>query len=163
AAAARGDPAHLRDRGPPPGGAMNAPRMATWMDRIAHDLRGPLAPMLTGIYLLRDGATNGGQRDDLLALMERQIQRLGSMIDEISDVNRAEKGRLVGRMESIDVDLLLDDVAARLRAVAPEIGFEPGARGQHIEGDILRVGQMLMTLLGLQFSRRHPAPVRARV
>lgn len=142
---------------------MSAPRMKTWMDRLAHDLRGPLAPMLTAIYLLRDAGTNGRQRDDLLEMMERQIQRLGGMIDEIGDIGRAEKGRLVGRMEPIDVDLLLDDVATRLQAAAPQITFEPDARGQRIDGDILRIGQMFMTLFGLQFSRQHPATVRARL
>lgn len=142
---------------------MNAPRVVTWMDRLAHDLRGPLAPMLTAIYLLRESGADGRQRHDLLEMMERQIQRLGGMIDEVSDISRAEKGRLVGRTESIDVDLLLDDIVARMRTVAPEITFEPGARGQRIEGDILRIGQLLMTLLGLQFSRQHPVPVRARL
>ena len=142
---------------------MNKPRVATWMDRLAHDLRGPLAPMLTAIYLLREGSADGRQRHDLLEMMERQVQRLAGMIDEVGDIGRAEKGRLVGRMESIDVDLLLDDTVARIQAAPPEITFEPGARGQRIEGDILRIGQLLKTLLGLQFSRQHPVPVRARL
>jgi signal transduction histidine kinase len=133
------------------------------MDRLAHDLRGPLAPMLTAIYLLRDGVTQGRQRDDLLVLMERQVQRLASMVDELSDIGRAEKGRLVGRMEPIDLELLLGEVAAPLHAVAPEISFAPGTRGSRIQGDVLRIGQLFRTLLGLQFSRHHPVAVRAQL
>lgn len=142
---------------------MSAPRMTSWMDRLAHDLRGPLAPMLAALYLLRDGGAGAGQREELLAMMERQIERLGGMIDEVSDLGRAEKGRLVGRREPIDIDLLVSDVAARLQAVPPEFEFAPGARALLVEGDILRIGQLFRTLLGLQFSRRHPAAVRARL
>lgn len=142
---------------------MSMPPITSWMDRLAHDLRGPLAPMLTAIYLLRDAGTQGRQRDDLLALMERQVQRLSSMIDELSDIGRAEKGRLVGRMEPIDLELLLGEVAARLHPVAPDISFAPGTRGARIQGDVLRIGQLFQTLMGLQFSRRHPVAVRAQL
>lgn len=142
---------------------MSMPPITSWMDRLAHDLRGPLAPMLTAIYLLREGTAQGRQRDDLLALMERQVQRLASMIDEVSDIGRAEKGRLVGRMEPIDLELLLGEVASRLHAVPPEISFAPDTRGSRIRGDVLRIGQLFQILLALQFSRRHPAAVRAQL
>ena len=142
---------------------MSAPLAAAWIDRIAHDLRGPLAPMLTAVYLLRDSQTSERQRDELLAVMERQIQRLGGMIDEVSDFGRAQKGRLVGRFEAIDVELLVADVVVRLHAVPPVVSFAPGIQGAEIEGDILRIGQLFQALLGLQFSRNHPMPVRARL
>jgi len=131
------------------------------MDRLAHDLRGPLAPMQTAVYLLRDGRTSDAQRGELLAMIERQVQRLSGMIDELSDFGRVQKGRLVGRVEAIDVELLVADVVTRLQSVPPEVSFGPGARGVQIEGDILRIGQLMRVLLGLQFSPRHPAPVRA--
>jgi signal transduction histidine kinase len=141
---------------------MSAPRLGAWMDRLAHDLRGPLTPMLTAVYLLRDTRTSAAQRDELLAMMERQVQRLGSMIDEVSDLGRAEKGRLVGRTEPVDIELLAADVAIRLQDAPPEVSFGPDARGVRVEGDVLRMGQLFRALLGLQFSRRHPVPVHAR-
>jgi K+-sensing histidine kinase KdpD len=142
---------------------MSAPRLGAWMDRLAHDLRGPLTPMLTAVYLLREARTSAAQRDELLAMMERQIQRLGGMIDEVSDLGRAEKGRLLGRVEPVDIELLVADVATRLQATPPEVSFDPGARGARVDGDVLRMGQLFISLLGLQFSRRHPEPVRARL
>ena len=133
------------------------------MERVAHDLRGPLAPMLTAIYLLRDPRTADGQRDELLAVLERQIQRLGGMIDEFSDLGRAGTGQLLVRRETIDVELLVSDTASRLQARAPQVSWSPGARGLEIEGDVLRIAQLFHTLLGMQLARGQPEPVQARL
>jgi len=142
---------------------MSAPIARTWMDRVAHDLRGPLAPMQTAVYLLRDPRIADGQRDELLAVLERQIQRLGGMIEEFSDLGRAGTGQLLVRRESIDVELLVSDTASRLQARAPQVSWGPGVQGLEIEGDVLRIAQLFHTLLGMQLSRGQPEPVEARL
>lgn len=142
---------------------MSAPQVKAWMARLAHDLRGPLAPMQTAVYLLRDSQVSDDQRDELLAVMERQVQRLSGMIDEFSDLGRAAEGRLVARREAIDVELLVADTVARLSAQAPQADFGAGAREAQLEGDVLRVAQLFHALLGLQLSRSHPLPVQARL
>ena len=133
------------------------------MDRVAHDLRGPLAPMQTAVYLLRDADIGQAQRDELLAVLERQIQRLGGMIDEFSDLGRAGTGQFLGRRETIDVELLVSDTASRLHTRAPQVSWGPGVRGLEIEGDVLRIAQLFHTLLGMQLSRGQPEPVQARL
>lgn len=133
------------------------------MDRVAHDLRGPLAPMQTAVYLLRDSRIADAQRDELLTVLERQIQRLGGMIEEFSDLGRVGTGQLLGRREAIDVELLVSDTASRLQARAPLVSWEPGVPGLEIEGDVLRIAQLFHTLLGLQLSRGQPDPVQARL
>jgi len=133
------------------------------MDRVAHDLRGPLAPMQTAVYLLRDAGIAEAQRNELLAVLERQIQRLGGMIDEFSDLGRAGTGRFLARRETIDVELLVSDTASRLHTRAPQVSWGPGVRGLEIEGDVLRIAQLFHTLLGMQLSRGQPEPVQARL
>ncbi|MGY1409242.1 MULTISPECIES: sensor histidine kinase [unclassified Luteimonas] len=142
---------------------MSALIARTWMDRVAHDLRGPLAPMQTAVYLLRDPRIADGQRDELLAVLERQIQRLGGMIDEFSDLGRAGTGQLLVRRETIDVELLVSDTASRLQARAPRVSWGPEVQGLEIEGDVLRIAQLFHTLLGMQLSRVQPEPVQARL
>lgn len=133
------------------------------MDRVAHDLRGPLAPMQTAVYLLREPGIADAQRDELLAVLERQIQRLGGMIDEFSDLGRAGTGQLLARREPIDVELLVSDTATRLQARAPQVSWGPDVQGLEIEGDMLRIAQLFHTLLGMQLSRVQPEPVQARL
>lgn len=142
---------------------MSVPQAKAWMDRLAHDLRGPLAPMQTALYLLREPKVDDGQRDELLAVLERQIRRLSAMIDQLGDIARAEKGHLVTRRETIDVERLVADTVTLLQAQPPHVDFAPGMQGMAIEGDVLRITQLFYALLGLQLSRSHPVPVRARL
>ena len=54
-----------------------------WLDRLAHDLRGPLAPLQTASYLLQRDDLDPARRTELLVLLERQTQRLARMLDEL--------------------------------------------------------------------------------
>ncbi len=129
----------------------NIPRRS-WLERLAHDLRGPLSPVQTAVYLLRDPRTGEADRAELLDVIDRQTKRLGRMIDEVSDFVRADRGRLLVRREDVDLDLLLEDIGPRLREMPPRITFEPGARGLAIHGDVVRLGQLMQAVLGFQIS-----------
>ena len=48
-----------------------------WLDRLAHDLRGPLTPLQTAAYLLRSGQVTPERQQELFALIERQTRQLG--------------------------------------------------------------------------------------
>jgi signal transduction histidine kinase len=142
---------------------MSAPLAKSWMERLAHDLRGPLSPMQTAVYLLRDPGLGDTQREELLAVLERQIQRLGGMINEFSDLGRADQGRLLARCDAIDLELLVLDTVARLQEPAPRVEFAPGTQTMRIDGDVQRIAQLFHVLLGLQLSRSRPMPVTARI
>lgn len=135
----------------------------TWVDRVAHDLRGPLAPMQTAAYLLRDSTMDPAQRTELLDLLEQQIERLGEMVGEVSDFGRAEAGRLIARWEPVDIESLLAELGAGLQSSTPDVALDDSARGVHVEGDMLRVAQMFQLLLGVQLAHGDPAPVAARL
>ena len=74
---------------------------ATLLDRLAHDLRGPLSPLQTAAYLLRRPDLEPERRDELLAIIDRQTTRLSSMVQEVSDWTRARQSRLVSRREAV--------------------------------------------------------------
>lgn len=142
---------------------MSPPLDDAWMDRVAHDLRGPLAPMQTAVYLLREPGIDADQREELLALLERQIQRLGGMITEFDDLGRARAGRLLGRHDTIEVESLLAEAVELLQARPPQVTLAPDVRGLAIQGDPQRLGQLFRILLGQQLARGAPAPVQARL
>ncbi|MBJ6978342.1 HAMP domain-containing sensor histidine kinase [Luteimonas sp. MC1895] len=135
----------------------------TWLDRLAHDLRGPLSPIQTAVYLLRAPGVDAGQRDELLAVLDRQAQRLGAMIDEFSDLVQADRGGLVASQEVVDVGMLVADAIARLPARPPRVDFAPDAGQLEVEGDGRRLGQLFDALLGLQAARGCTTPVEARI
>lgn len=76
--------------------------------RLAHDLRGPLAPLQTAVYLLRSGQLDDARRDELHDLLDRQTRRLGGMIDELDDWLRASQHRLLGTSTRLEPVQLLE-------------------------------------------------------
>lgn len=119
-----------------------------WLDRLAHDLRGPLTPLTTAIYLIRSDQVAADKQAELLELAERQAQRLGRMIDEIGDWARISQGRLLGRRETGEAGWLLDLALGEMRgAVAIEAAVAPEVAHAAIEGDQMRLQQLLRILV----------------
>jgi K+-sensing histidine kinase KdpD len=116
-----------------------------WLDRLAHDLRGPLAPLQTASYLLQRDDLEPARRRELVVMVERQARRLGGMIDELNDWTRAAQQRLLGPREHCEPSLLLDHalVGSGLAGTAIE---EDGSLAV-VDGDPQRLTQLLRTLL----------------
>jgi signal transduction histidine kinase len=130
-----------------------------WFQRVAHDLRDPLSPMQTAVYLLRSGEISAEERVRMLELIERQGVRLAGMIDELSDCLRAERGRLLGRRTEVDLAVLATLGVAR--ADAAPLRCEAAAGPLHMFGDDARLLQLLRILRELRLSPEEvlPAPL----
>ena len=105
-----------------------------WLDRLAHDLRGPLTPLQTAAYLLRSGQVEGERQQELFVLIERQTQVLVRMIEELSDWTRVSQDRLLGRREpcahamDLEAEPVVEVVLARrARLAAASIKAEPSS------------------------------------
>lgn len=122
------------------------------LERLAHDLRGPLAPLQTATWLLRQDGAAAPRRDDLLDIIDRQSSRLGKMVQEISDWVRARDGRLISRKELLAVPLLLELAPATEQGMPGWQGAQ-GLEDRVIEGDAQRLVQMLGTLSGVLQAR----------
>lgn len=124
------------------------PGLPTWMGRLAHDLRNPLTPLMTAVYLLKNEQLPADKRTELLDLMERQGQRLGQMLDELDDSIRAGQGRLLGQRESCDAGVLLELAFGEIRQ-APTIDViaTSAAARAAVDGDLMRLQQMLRILV----------------
>ena len=132
-----------------------------WLDRLAHDLRGPLMPLQTASYLLRSGHLEPERQQELCMLVERQTQRLVRMIDELDDWSRASQHTLLGLREASEPALLLDNALGGARfgsnATPPAIVDDTGETW--VDGDPSRLTQLLRTLLEY-VGRSRPAQVR---
>ena len=118
-----------------------------WIDRLAHDLRGPLTPLQTAAYLLRSGQVSADRQQELFALIERQTRQLVRMIDELGDWTRAAQDRLVASGEPCDLALLLDYARANAGAAGTNAIVDDRANGALVDGDPVRLTQLLRILL----------------
>ena len=134
-----------------------------WLDRLAHDLRGPLSPLQTAAYLLRSGGLDADKQAELVEMIERQTQRLASMIDEISDLARASRGRLVaGSAQAVsEATLLVDYACSGIASGVPRI--EDTAPGARVAGDEGRLVQLLRIVLSAPYSPEADAASRVLI
>lgn len=117
------------------------------MERLAHDLRGPLSPLQTAAYLLRRDDIGAQRHGELLDIIDRQTTRLGGMIQEVSDWVRAQQSRLVGRRELLSVPMLVELGCAELASLGGSIELPEALDDVHVLGDAQLLVQMLGTLV----------------
>lgn len=134
-----------------------------WLDRLAHDLRGPLSPLQAAAELLRDPDTGDAERGRLLDVIDDQVRRLDVMVDEFSDLLAADRGRLVLAREPVEIAAVLADTVARMPPPRPDIAFAPGSEGLRVEGDGRRIAQLFAAVLGFAVPPECEEPVGARV
>jgi signal transduction histidine kinase len=122
----------------------------TFLATVGHDLRNPLAAMMTGADLL------AGRVEDPRALRAAQrIQvsgrRMARMIDELYDLARFRLGSGVPlrRREGVDLAVVSERVAGEMRLAHPEREIDLALRGDaRGHWDEVRVEQVLANLLG---------------
>lgn len=127
---------------------MSAPRDAQWLERLAHDLRGPLSPIKSAVFLLRRADVGPVERGELLDMVDRQSDRLLDMVAELSAWVRCQQGEIVKRRDRIDLALAIEGCIAGLPPTHPaRAEFEPAAVETCVDGDVLRLGDVLRTML----------------
>src|SRR2546428_104872 len=128
---------------------------------VSHELRTPLTPLKAIAQLLRSrlrrARDTGISMDEAsfernLAAIERQVDRMNNLVNDLLSVSRAERGTL--RMETLPFDLsaVVRDVAQRYVAATEEEGryrFSIEAPAElRYEGDPSRLEQLLLNLIG---------------
>lgn len=128
---------------------------------VSHELRTPLTPLKALAQLVRSRmrrAREQGTQLDMdaldrnLAAIERQVERMNGLVNDLLSVSRAEKGSL--RMERVSYDLavVVRDVVQRYVDATAEEGrhhFTVDAPASlPARGDQSRVEQLLMNLVG---------------
>lgn len=120
-----------------------------WLDRVAHDLRGPLSPLQTAAWLLkREGAAlDEARRQELVDIVERQARRMARMVDELGDWARARQGRLLGERSACALAEVLDLAIAAVPGCMAEPQLDPSCAALQVECDQHRLVQALAALL----------------
>ncbi|HET9663932.1 MAG TPA: ATP-binding protein, partial [Burkholderiales bacterium] len=70
---------------------------------LSHELRNPLAPLRNALSLLKRGSVADADRDGLHDMMERQLQQLVRLVDDLLDVSRIIRGKIDLRREALDL------------------------------------------------------------
>ena len=93
-------------------------RKDEFLATLAHELRNPLAPIRTGLAVVRDAAAPAATVAQTHQLIGRQIRTLVRLIDDLLDVSRITARKLELRLERVDVR---EVVQHGIEATRPEI------------------------------------------
>jgi signal transduction histidine kinase len=78
-------------------------RQDEFLATLGHELRNPLASILDGIRLLNHQKQDAQASQKMQAMIERQVQRMTRLVDDLLDVSRIAHRRLRLRRERIDL------------------------------------------------------------
>src|SRR5687767_3024353 len=117
---------------------------------LSHELRNPLAPLRTGLWLLRQRSEDPASKETH-DVMERQIAQLARLIDDLLDVSRIDRGKLELRTQRLAIDAVLrtaiDTAKPNIDAQGHELAVQMPAQPLYVEGDMVRLAQVVSNLL----------------
>lgn len=120
----------------------------TFLAGVAHDLRNPLSALKLGMRSLSQPRSEEA-RERTSAMLDRQVNRLARMVDDLLEAARIEGGHLELRRATMDVRDAVNEVVelyaptSRDHQIETHIPLQPVL----VEGDALRVQQVVSNLL----------------
>ncbi len=123
---------------------------------LAHELRNPLAPLKNAAELLRHPAAKPAWCRDVI---ERQVNHLSRLIDDLLDVSRIARDKLELRTQTVDIADVIRSAVEASRPMIDSCGqrllVAPLPKDVYVDGDLVRLTQVLTNLLtnAAKFSR----------
>lgn len=118
---------------------------------LSHELRNPLAPLRTGLELMRMVNDDPAKVQECRAIMERQVEHLIRLVDDLLDVSRITRGRLElkrGRIElAAVVQSALQDTERMVQGAGHTLDVNIRQDPIVLFADPVRLAQILTNLL----------------
>jgi signal transduction histidine kinase len=123
----------------------------TILAAIAHDLRNPLGAIKMSLDLLGEEGSDlsEAERRELVALVDRQVNQLRRLVDDILSTSQTQVGPMQLRTHLVDLRDPIHDVGTLFRATTTkhEIRLNLPAQPVFVEIDGVRMGQVLNNLI----------------
>ena len=126
-------------------------RKDEFMATLAHELRNPLAPLRTSLEIARRHPGDAPAIARAHAVMQRQLDQMVHLVDDLLDLNRIARGSIALRRRPIDVASVVDKAVETSRPVIEAFGHElmvaQPAEPIVVDGDVTRLTQVVANLL----------------
>jgi PAS domain S-box-containing protein len=126
-------------------------RKDEFLATLAHELRNPLAPIRNAVQILR---MNEAPEPSLMVasnIIDRQVQGLTRLVDDLLDVSRITRGRIELRRERTELSVIMERALETSRpaieAAHHRLTVTSQAEPLWVEADVTRMAQALSNLL----------------
>jgi signal transduction histidine kinase len=116
---------------------------------LGHELRNPLAPIMTALQLLKLRGVEAGERER--NVIERQVRHLVSLVDDLLDVSRITRGKIQLQRRPAEI---ADVVAKAIETASPlleqqrhTLMVDVPRQGLTMNADLDRLAQVVSNLL----------------
>ncbi len=125
-------------------------RKDEFLATLAHELRNPLAPIRNGLQIMR--MTNDPEAiGRAQIMMERQLQQMVRLVDDLLDVSRITTGKLVLRTERVSLQdvmtMAIDAVRPLIDAKRHMLSVDLPAINIELDADATRLSQIFSNIL----------------
>lgn len=126
-------------------------RKTEFLAMLAHELRNPLAPIANAVQILKHAADQPDKVQTCVTMMQRQVQHLGRLVDDLIDVSRVSRGSIQIRREYCDLETVIQQAAESSRpaieALGQQLVVHSADRPLSVRGDQVRLTQIVSNLL----------------
>jgi PAS domain S-box-containing protein len=125
-------------------------RILEFIAMLSHELRNPLAPIRNAVSILKlpQGQQQATKYADMIG---RQVAHLTRLVDDLMDVSRITTGKIQLEHAPLELNTLVQVAVDSMRATFEQYGHEvevrPAPQPVFIEGDAVRLTQVVVNLL----------------
>jgi PAS domain S-box-containing protein len=126
-------------------------RKDEFLATLAHELRNPLAPIRNAVEVLRRLGPPEPQLQWARDVIDRQVEQMTRLVDDLLDVSRISRGKVVLRKEAVDLAAVVSRAVETTRPLIEErrheltVSLPP--KSIRLVADPARLGQILSNLL----------------
>jgi PAS domain S-box-containing protein len=126
-------------------------RKDEFLATLAHELRNPLAPIRNAAHVLRMRELADPQLADARDIIDRQVQQMVRLIDDLLDISRITRGKLQLRRERIALAAVIHNAVEAARPAVDShthqlhVALPPEAL--YLDADPIRLAQVFANLL----------------
>ncbi len=119
---------------------------------LAHELRNPLAPIRNALQVMRMAGNDPAALASSETIIDRQVQQMVRLIDDLLDLSRISRGKIELRKERVDLGDVLKSAIETSRPLIEEYGHQltvehAGRAGASRMPTSTRLAQVFLNLL----------------
>ena len=126
-------------------------RKDEFLATLAHELRNPLAPLRNGLQIMKLAGGDGRAVERSRAMMERQVEQMAHLIDDLMDLSRISRGKIALQTTRMRLAQAVEDAVETSRPLIERQGHEFVLDVPHepifVDGDGTRLAQVFANLL----------------
>jgi PAS domain S-box-containing protein len=126
-------------------------RKDEFLATLAHELRNPLAPIRSGLEIIRRLGNDPAKFDETLEIIERQTNQIVHLVDDLLDISRITQGKIKLKKERIELETAIGIALESSRDLIDKAQNSLTVSFPHdpiyLDADLTRVAQIFLNIL----------------